>query len=441
MNRFASSCIHTLTPFFLSLSVFQVMRYLLRWLGLALAVTALCAEAAVHLVVDIDGSVEDYAALTTILRHSTARRQLALVTVSGTGYGSLKTTEWNVKRFLALAGVQNSVAVAIGSLRTLSEAYNASTFRADCTDTQGFPKTPFEALQRGMRMSRFDVDRCFGAAAALPVLPATALAQSSDATMAVVNMIGGLTDGEKLYYLSLSSLTNFAALLLRAREIGLMNNVLSSVELFIYENGNNLGVDPAATNVVLRQAGGLKVTVYAPQLWKTSVTFSFYNWDLFAKTASYASTSPEVKWLYAAWRGKKLQFDGTSTTATSFFKERGPASSLVTLCVVDTVTRAMCELYKGGNTTAMLTYSNSTAMVGSTPLVYDVLTGNNVTRSAFLQYPATVNSAPFGSPTAILQDGANQVFVVDTAANFKWPQRTQTLVDLFWQQWTSVLSK
>lgn len=414
-------------------------------LGLAVCLT----QAGNFIVVDVDGSVEDYATLVTILRHSTARSQLAFVSVNGNSWGSLKTTERNMKRFLALNGAA-TVPVVIGDTRTLSDAYNSTTCRGDCLQSQGIPKTPQEALRRGMKVSRFDVDRNFGAVTSLPDAAIDVLRSSRDSTTALMNLMGGLSTGERILYLSLSSLTNFATFLTKAKQIGLTSSVIASFSVHCYENGNNWALDPLATNIVLRQPS-LEVTMYAPQLWKTSVTYSPYSWGLFERTAALATTSPGVKWLYAAWKKKKIHFDGLSNTATQFFKERGPASSLFTLCVIDTTVKAVCDKYKSANTTAMLVFSNNTVAVSSTPnpldpsgstttlINYDAVSGNNVTAASFLQWPATTWSS--NGKAVLLQDGACNVYVVDVSASMQWPGSSQKLVDVFWTRWTAILAQ
>lgn len=416
---------------------------------LFLSTAVLPADATVKIVVDIDGAVEDYAVLTTILRHSTAASQLAVVTVNGDGWGSLKNTEVNLKKFLTLAGKINTVQIGVGSMKTLANAYNTTTSTTNCLGGgQGVPRTPFEAQSRNMKLSRYDIDRIFGAASSLPSASSAVLATSNDATQLLVNLLGSLTTGDTINFIALKSLTTLASFATSAQQLGLGDQFASIVQIHSYETRGNWALDLDASNIVFQSAstsgiGRAVKYLYAPQLWQASVAFTFGYWPQFQTAASTASASKEVKWLNTAWSAMKVFFDGTSTTSTKFFNERGPASSLVALCVVDVSTRALCEKYRTSNTTVAMAWKNTTQTAPSsttgaaTALTYDYLSGNNITSAMFLQYPATT-TASSGTTVALTTGGTAYVF--DQAASIQWPN-SQILALAFWSTWLSILKQ
>jgi hypothetical protein len=407
------------------------------------------ADAVVKIVVDIDGAVEDFAVLTTILRHSTAQNQLAVVTVNGNGWGSLKSTEANLKRFLTLAGKIDTVQIGVGAMKTLSNSYNATTSTANCLGGgQGVPRTPQEALSRKMKLSRYDIDRIFGATAALPSASAAALAKSNAATQLLVNLLGSLTTGDTIQFIALKSLTTLASFATSAQQLGLGDQFASIVQIHSYETRGNWALDLDSTNIVFQSGSTSGIAraakyLYTPQLWQTSVTFSFYYWAQFEVAASTTSASKEVKWLRTAWSSMKTFFDGTSTTSITFFNERGPASSLVALCVVDVSMRALCDKYRSSNTTIAMSWKNTTLSATSSttgaaaPLTYDYLSGNNITNAMFLQYPAT-SATSAGAMVALTSGGTAYVF--DQSASIQWPN-SQILAVMFWNSWISILKQ
>lgn len=403
---------------------------------LVVVVVLLCstaANAATYLTVDFDGAVEDFALLTTVLQHPTAASQLRLITLNGAVWGSLKSVERNMKQFLSFyPSVVSSVTVAVGARRTLSDQYNASTKRASCEESQGIPKTPNDALRRGMKVSQYDVSRCFGQDVNLPAADPAYAGGSVDAVSSLVTFLGSVDPTDRVLFVSTTATTNLAMFLQEAERIGLLSSLLGRLEVFLYENGNNLALDRVATDIVFRTAG-LQVTVFTPQFYRPSVTFSFASWASFAKIAGMPTTSAGMKWLTAAWTAKKKQLDGGSTTSTRFFEERGPASSLVILCIVDPSIRATCSKYVSVNTTMTLAYQPTAEGVTS-----DWISGNNVTDVAFLWYPrpngampVPWNQQPVGGPYA-------SGYVVDSPADTVWPN-TANLAKVFLSRWLSIL--
>lgn len=391
------------------------------------------SNASSYLVVDVDGAVEDFALLTTILQHPTAAQQLRLVTINGAAWGSLKTVERNMKRFLSLyPPIVTSLTVAVGARRTLSDQYNSTTKRAACEESQGVPQTPTEALRRGMKVSQYDVSRCFGQDLLLPAADSTVFSGGSvDAVSSLVTLLGNLEVNDRVTYVSTTSLTNLAVFLQEAERLGLLPTMLPQLDVHLYENGNNFALDRVATDIVFRTAG-LQLSVYTPQLYRPSVSFSFASWASFAKIASMPTTGAAMKWLTTAWTAKKKLLDGDSTTSLRFFQERGPASSLVILCIIDPTVRATCSKYVSVNTTLML----GSTMHPDSSITSDLISGNNVTDISYLWYPrpsgtGSWNRQPDGGPY-------QSAYVVDSPADIQWPNSAR-LVDVFWSRWLSLL--
>ncbi|RNF21432.1 cell wall surface anchor family protein [Trypanosoma conorhini] len=391
-------------------------------LFLLLGSLPLLAAARQHIVVDVDGSVEDYAALTSIAQSPKLRGQLSLVTVSGVTWGHAATLARNLCRFLSLAQLAD-VTVSVGAVQAAADAYDASLSRGGCGHSQGFPATPHDALRRGMAYSRADVTSCFGAAYHLPAKSCKVEMNASEALHAV---LAGMSAGDTVVYLALASSTNLASALtyLGSHDPARLQRLKQSAVVHFLEKGYSLAVDDASTSQVLAEPG-LRIVLYLSSFYDPAVTFSVSSWSEFSTMAKEKGASKAVAWLFSAWEAKKSLVESRSSDGSAtFFRESGPASSLVTLCALDAAVRASCAAYRTALTKVSLHLGQPTdAGPGTLQLR---ITGNNVTWPSYLQ----------ATPRAHL--GAAR-YLAAPSADRLMPPATTSLASVFMSVWSDLL--
>ncbi|RNF04159.1 cell wall surface anchor family protein [Trypanosoma rangeli] len=380
------------------------------------------AVARQHIVLDVDGSVEDYASLTSIAQNPNLRSQLSLITVSGMTWGHAATLARNLCRFLSLAQLE-AVTVSVGALTAAADEYDASVSRGGCGHSQGFPSTPHDALRRGMTYSRADVTNSFGAAYSLP--PKSCKVEVS-ASQALYDMLAGMSAGDTVVYLALASSTNLASALryLGRRDPASLQRFKRSAVVHFLEKGYSLAVDNTSTSYVLAEPG-LRIVLYLPSFYDPAVTFSVSSWSELSTMAKARDISRAVKWLFGAWEAKKALVESRSNDAhTAFFREGGPASSLVTLCALDATVRASCTTYRTALSSVSLHLAQPTH-AGAGTVQYRI-TGNNVTWPSYL----------LATPRDGL--GATHYLVAQPADRFMPPAAT-SLASVFMSVWSDLL--
>jgi hypothetical protein len=390
------------------------------------AVTFLAPPAACQsgkaIVVDLDGSIEGFASLTTILK-SPAKRLLQAVVCSGNSWGHLASIELNVKNFLATAGVP-SVVVAVGAGVSMPDAYDPARQLWGCRYSQGFPKTPRQATARGMNVSRLDVDGLFGFANKLTTAPSVGAAPvpHRDALTQIFNTYASVV------YITLAGLTSLATYLQAAQATNSLNRVLAALDLHVFENGNNFALDPVATNIIF-STPNLVTTVYTPNLYFPDVTFNLQTWNgIMRALAANIVTDAAVAWLFTAWDGRRQLFQRNlrPNDFSVFFRQRGPATSLVTLCAVDVTLAPLCANYAVAAVNFSVMPLLSSAPTGATLVP---LLGNNVTIPVSFAY-VPVDVGVVGAPKTSLK-------VLDTTASQAFGGLQLSVQ--FWYQWQSYL--
>ncbi|KAF5225435.1 hypothetical protein ECC02_001613 [Trypanosoma cruzi] len=382
----------------------------------------LLAVARTHIIMDVDGSVDDYASLTTIMQSPHLRSQLSLITISGMTWGHAATVARNICRFFLLSQLKG-VTVSIGALQATADDYNTVLSRGGCRHSQGFPSTPHDALRRGMPYSRADVTSSFGAAYSFPPNSFDVRVNASEALHALLN---GMSVDDSVKYFAFASLTNLASALnyLERHDPDRLQRFKQSAVVHIFEKGYSLAVDNVSTSQVLAEPE-LRFVLYMPSFYDPAAAFSFSSWSEFGNLAKDAGASKAVAWLFSAWEAKKALVESRSDDPLkAFFKERGPASSLVTLCALDATVRASCTLYHAALSSVSLHLEQPTVSAPGTAM-YGI-TGNNVTWPSYLL--TTAGDTP-----------AAKKFIVVQSADSLVPSATASLASVFWSVWLDLL--
>ena len=372
------------------------------------------------IVVDLDGSIEGFASLSTILR-GPAKSQLQLVVCSGNSWGHLASIELNVKNFLQTAGVAAGVVVAVGSATSLPDSLDPVKQRWGCRYSQGFPRTPREAAMRAMNVSRFDVDSLYGYANQLAAAPYIPAIPHRDALTQLFQNYASVV------YISLAGLTSLATFLQGSQATSSLPSVLSSLSLHVFENGNNLALDPVATSFVLNLPG-LSANIYTPNLYHPDVTFNLGTWSAILRALQgNLFPDPSVAWLFTAWNARKLLFQQGSNDPSVFFQQRGPATSLLTLCAVDPTLAPLCSNYAVAAANLSVTPASSAAALA--PAVSVLLSGNNLTIPVNFVYTPVDTTVPGAVQTTVK--------VLDTHASVAFGGLR--LSEQFWYMWKNYL--
>ncbi|KEG11922.1 cell wall surface anchor family protein [Trypanosoma grayi] len=274
-----------------------------------------------------------------------------------------------------------------------------------------------------MKYSRADVTASFGAAYILPRRSCDVRINASEALRDVLNNMGL---GDTVTYLALASTSNLAAALsyLGFRDPERRQRLRQVATVHIFEKGYSLAVDDAATAQILGEAG-LRCVVYLPRFYDPAVTFSFSTWGQFSAVAQGAGASKAVAWLFSAWSAKKVLVEAhDDDPLTAFFRERGPASSLVTLCALDATVQASCIKYR--TAVAQMSFQfDLPASTGDGRVSYSI-SGNNVT------WPSSL--------LVKVGDSRNATqFLVAQPADSLPPATTAPLVGVFWSVWLDLL--
>ncbi|EKF28490.1 hypothetical protein MOQ_007760 [Trypanosoma cruzi marinkellei] len=392
---------------------------LLLWFLCAIPLLAL---ARTHIILDVDGSLDDYASLTTIMQSPHLRSQLSLITISGVTWGHAATVARNICRFLLLSQLKG-VTVSIGALQAKSDEYDRVLSRGGCRQSQGFPSTPHDALRRGMPYSRADVTSSFGAAYSFPHNSFELKANASEALHAVLN---SMSIDDSMTYFAFASLTNLASALnyLGRHDPDRLQRFKQSAVVHIFEKGYSLAVDNVSTSQVLTEPE-LRSVLYMPSFYDPAAAFSFSSWTQFSNLAKDAGASKAVVWLFSAWKAKKALVESRSNDPLkAFFKERGPASSLVTLCALDATVRASCTLYHAALSSVSLHLDQ--------PAVSEPGTVTYGNRSSDLSYSIHYTKLYEDVPAA-------KKFIAVDSADSLMPSATASLASIFWSVWLDLL--
>ncbi|KAH9599317.1 hypothetical protein LSM04_005290 [Trypanosoma melophagium] len=386
------------------------------------------ADGHVHIIVDVEGTVEDYAALTTIVQSPVFRSQLTLVTVAGLTWGHATTVARNVRRFLALARLDD-VVVSIGVHNAAVDAYDDVRIRGGCSRSGGFPATPHDAKKRGMKYSRADVTSSFGAAYSLPLNSYNIRVNASEA---LYHVVSSMALSDTLTYLAFAGSSNVISALnyITQHDPGRLQQFRQVTMVHIFEKGYSLAVDNVTTAQLLGDAS-LRYVVYLPSFYDPAVTFSFSTWNQFTTVSKWQGVSAVVAWLYNAWLAKKGFMESRDYDVSgddpimTFFRERGPASSLVTLCALDATVRTNCLKYRTSLSRISLQSGGpSETTTEGTETHY--ISGNNVT------WPLYLLATPGNS------DNATR-FILSQSADVPKPAGGTPLVKVFWSVWLDLL--
>jgi hypothetical protein len=393
---------------------------------LLMFVASVAAQKAV--VVDLDGSVEGFASLATVLK-SPARLLLQAVICSGNSWGHLASIELNVKNFLATAKATD-VVVALGVGASMPDSFDPSRRLWGCRYSQGFPKTPRQASLRGMNVSRMDVDGLFGYANQLQLAPS-----AGAKPLAAVDALDKIFSSySSVVYISLCGLSSLATYLQTSGTNP--SKIVAALDLHIFESGNGLAVDPIATSIIFSFTPSIKAKIYTPNLYARDVTFNRQTWNnIMQALAGNLVRDPSIAWLFTAWDGRRKLFQRNTNPNdySVFFQQRGPATSLVTLCAVDVTLSQLCDRYAVAVTNVSIAPSNPSSAAGAGgSLVSAVgLSGNNVTIPVWLVYTPVVTDVTAASPSS------STFSIFDTSASEFYGGK-QLSVD-FWFQWLGYL--
>ncbi|EPY38626.1 hypothetical protein AGDE_05303 [Angomonas deanei] len=384
-------------------------------LSLFLLSCLVLASATDYIVVDVDGSVEGYAALTTLLR-ATGGSQLKMVSVSGTTWGFSTTVVRNVCRFLNLAGKGN-VEIALGASASMDDAYNTSTKHGECFNVAGFPLTPQDAARRELPFSRADVSSAFSAANSLPHTATTVnCGYTTDAKTSLVKILRRVTTADKFIYLSLgSTVTNLATVVKSIQQEGdvktLMDTLTNRSSIHVYEPGYAGAADPTAMTTLLSY--NLPIDLYPSVFFSPATQFTESYWTRFTTIASTVSASSSLQWVHEAWTNKKEVMGDTL-----FYNDCAPAASLVTLCAVDSVLTPLCKYYRA--TVSSVSFQLTKPSATSGVLTLD---GQKVTPASY--YTLVTNASP-----AVVR-----VYTKSATGE----EGGRTLKDAFWSRWFELL--
>lgn len=404
------------------------------------------------IVVDTDGSVGDYAALATLLRHPVVRSRLRLVTVSGAAWGYGPATTRALCRFVSLAAAAPQVTVALGRVSSTGDAYHTTARYGGCAGVQGFPATPQAAALRGMGLSRSAVTAAYGAAAQLPRVKFTGASGSScltgldDASAAFMRLLDqtSATRGDTVVYIQLSAATNLAAVAAAVRGRGsatLLNTFYSVMNVHALETGYSGGADNTSMLEVLSMVTGdqqgLKLSLYTPALYAPAVAFTADSWGQVGTVARMAGTNKAVAWAHSAWMAAKASYEaamGIPANSGLFFSaDRGPAASLVVLCTIDDTIRPLCESYRTAADGIGLASVRLPALDTGRSEFAVAIAGANVTEPLYyLVTPlAAAATATAATPHVFTASAAGRGSTGDS----------RTLAAAFWDRWLYVLQQ
>lgn len=413
-----------------------------RLLRLAMAVaTALVALAATtaaagpSVIVDVDGSVESMAALATLVTHPNTASSILLVTVTGTGWGTLTVAENNVRAFLKLAG-RTDIPVALGTSSTLADTPDAAAAQQDvnnpggsCDDNRLFPPTPAMAAARGMRRSRYDEDDLYGAADALPT-PSNYGTKSDMATAQLSALYNQLSSGSRVAFVATAGLATLA----RFMKVGNTNAVttmLARTDVHIYENGNNLPIDPSGSALFFEKQAAVTTTLYTPS-FLYPVHFTQSSWHSFSVAARMGGVKPHVAWLFSALQGRKNSIDGGvdsgSPNGEYYVSDTSLWAAFVAMAVADPETAlAGKSLLTASNENKKFVQYQTTVTTVRPGLTSLTIHGNNVTRGAFLQLVPMPAAA------------SGHVIVITEPASRLAVGQTVSMLETFWSRWRAVM--
>lgn len=360
-------------------------------------------NAETFVVVDTDGSIEDYAALTALSKINAATaRAVRIISVHNTGWSYASGASSIVKRFCSLTSLPNAK-VTIGALQTsdekkavsLTTSSGLSSAASSCVSSQGFPSTPFDAALRNMTISRSEVTAAFttGNKALLSTLPSRSSVSFSDTTTytELTALVSSCKlDQDKIIYIQLGTASTLAEI---AEEWELLTpsvlqRFFSITELHILEKGHAGGVDKSGMRTVLSDLAPrfskYPVHVYLPSFFNSNLRFSSEEWTTFERSAS-SSSSVAVAWVFSAWEAKRRLFISHGQIGESnFYEQSYPASTLVALCAIHTSYHdSLCPAYAGSAEKLILQDSTSSDFPQeSSPgtfILHENISGDNVT--------------------------------------------------------------
>lgn len=410
---------------------------LLLFLTCSLLFTSRVAVADVYVVADVDGSVEGYAALTTILSHGEYANQLKMVMTNGATWGYAPTVLRNLCRFTAFAG-RPTVTVSLGELASWPDAYDGQTYRGNCVAIEGFPSTPRDAALRSMPYSRADVSGAFGGTRTLP--HSTDCSYTVSASNTFITLLEQVTVGtDKIVYLQFGSATNLASIATAVEgrhRSDLSQKLRSSVEVHALEAGYSGASDSPAMQSALSSSFGLHFLLYPPLFYNSpSIAFSDETWSRFVTVGTSASAPKLVNWLYKAWDAKRATMVANGGSIQSFYNEVDPATCLMTLCAVDASLQSLCTQYRSAVYSVAFTVASSAASMPTPSTTVLVASGNNVTMPSF--YTVSLNPST-GSDGTMNTEVVGYVY--NTGVSTLLPGQSSSLAQRFWEVWMSVLS-
>lgn len=402
----------------------RALKWVIGTLLLLLLGFSLAGECSTYVVVDSDGSVEDYAALTVLSRLDVATANaVRIVSVHNAGWGYAASSSEIMTRFMTLLTLPNAV-VTIGALQTMTEASirspptNAFTSPAgSCTSSQGFPPTPAAAASRQMAFSRADVSFAFAGAsnsALLSTLPLVPIERSTptQTTYAALSQLVSSCQEEidQIIYLQFGPPSTLASIMKQWQEESpsLLNKFFRVARLYMLDTGHAGGVDHEGMEYLLNSAilgrFRLPAQMYMRSFFTSSICFTEAKWEAFGEAAQ-SSSSLAVSWLYSAWEAKRRLVG--SLQNSNFFEQSTPASTLLVLCAMSGPFRDnLCPYYAAPSVQLELLYT-----VTPTTSISDVsvsnpfnhsfsekLSGDNVTLPYF--YHANYSTSPSNAAEA-----------------------------------------
>lgn len=375
------------------------------------------AQGTTYIIADVDGSVEGYEALTTIVTSSYASN-LQLVTVSGATWGYSATVVRNTCRFLQAAG-RPSVTVGVGLYTSTEDQYDSTTYHGECQDNQGFPPHPHDATRRGLAFSKADVSNVFGTSTSLPLrtsTPTCTFAAASTATDGILKVLRSMGSGDRLIFYQLgTSSTTLSQLLIsvaaQSDATALYTKLRQQTDVHVLETGYAGAADTIAMQSVL--GSSLNVSLYSPAFYLGATLFTDAHWSTFQTLATRTTASTSLQWLLKAYQAKKTVMGNTFSTKGC------TGASLMVLCAFD-LSGLPCYLYR--TNASALSFQLNTPVLGSSASSL-AMSGENVTVKSYYVYSSTESST------------SRYVYATSASATVNGI----TLGDLFWSTWFTLL--
>lgn len=387
-------------------------RWFLIALCLWLTMTACCCQAATHIVIDTDGSVEDYTALTMLSRldAGTHSSSVKIISVHNTGWGFAATTSLTMKRFISLLPLPNAQ-VTLGAFGTRAETTLATKVYS-CVDARGFPSSPHDAAQRRMPFSRAEISTAFtmatteeSIAVAQPLLQSLPPLLSGPPTVttdsALSQLVRTSASADRIVYLQLGggSSSTLVEILDRwqREQPHLLTKFLAMAQVHVSDSGRGGGTALYEANALFTYSRQLTtpLRLYVPSFFSPSLEFTEALWSTFS-SAAQSSSSVALQWAYGVLAAKKSRYTASST----FYSSSSLTTTLVTFCAVEPYyLKHLCPSYATPAYSLIAARTTMDSITTTTTSYLEQLTGNNVTFPFIYSGNLTIDDSTISTAT------------------------------------------